>query len=136
MIPRPASVGRVFRFPERHIPDAPARQATGRAPLPQANVHMMIQRRALAAGIRTKISAHSFRATGITTYLQNGGKLRVAQQIGSPRPQPRNMMDPSWPKRIEFGHGWGRSEMTAKYPLTLPRSDTDILAIIINSGRH
>src|SRR3954469_7406517 len=50
---------------------------TGRAPLPQANVHMMIQRRALAAGIATKISAHSFRATGITTYLQNGGKLEV-----------------------------------------------------------
>jgi integrase/recombinase XerD len=29
---------------------------------------MMIQRRARAAGLRTKISAHSFRATGITTY--------------------------------------------------------------------
>jgi integrase/recombinase XerD len=42
---------------------------------------MMIQRRALAAGIRTKVSAHSFRATGITTYLQNGGKLEVAQQM-------------------------------------------------------
>jgi integrase len=42
---------------------------------------MMIQRRALAAGIATKISAHSFRATGITTYLQNGGKLEVAQQM-------------------------------------------------------
>jgi site-specific recombinase XerD len=54
---------------------------TGRTPLPQANVHMMIQRRALAAGIRTKISCHSFRATGITTYLQNGGKLEVAQQM-------------------------------------------------------
>ena len=54
---------------------------TGRAPLPQANVHMMIQRRALAAGIATKISCHSFRATGITTYLQNGGKLEVAQQM-------------------------------------------------------
>src|SRR5689334_13695079 len=54
---------------------------TDRTPLPQANVHMMIQRRATAAGIRTKISAHSFRATGITTYLQNGGKLEVAQQM-------------------------------------------------------
>ena len=31
-------------------------------------------------GIETKISCHSFRATGITTYLQNGGKLEVAQQ--------------------------------------------------------
>jgi len=46
-----------------------------------SNVHMMIQRRALAAGIRTKTSCHSFRATGITTYLQNGGKLGVAQQM-------------------------------------------------------
>jgi site-specific recombinase XerD len=54
---------------------------TDRTPLPQANVHLMIQRRALAAGLRTKISAHSFRATGITTYLQNGGKLEVAQQM-------------------------------------------------------
>ncbi|HLH00431.1 MAG TPA: tyrosine-type recombinase/integrase [Bryobacteraceae bacterium] len=41
----------------------------------------MIQRRATAAGIKTKISNHSFRATGITTYLQNGGKLEVAQQM-------------------------------------------------------
>src|SRR5579884_645049 len=54
---------------------------TVRQPLAQAEVHMMIQRRARAAGIRTKISAHSFRATGITTYLQNGGKLEVAQQM-------------------------------------------------------
>jgi len=42
---------------------------------------MMIQRRAADASIETKISAHSFRATGITTYLQNGGKLEVAQQM-------------------------------------------------------
>jgi integrase/recombinase XerD len=55
--------------------------AVPRLPLAQANVHMMIQRRALAAGIATKISCHSFRATGITTYLQNGGKLEVAQRM-------------------------------------------------------
>jgi hypothetical protein len=42
---------------------------------------MMIQRRAKAAGIKTRISCHSFRATGITTYLQNGGKLEVAQAM-------------------------------------------------------
>lgn len=54
---------------------------TPRALLSQADVHSMIQRRALAAGIATRISCHSFRATGITTYLQNGGKLEVAQQM-------------------------------------------------------
>jgi integrase/recombinase XerD len=54
---------------------------TGRTPLAQANVHLMIQRRARAAGLKTKLSAHSFRATGITTYLQNGGKLEIAQHM-------------------------------------------------------
>jgi integrase/recombinase XerD len=68
-------------------PDAPLfptlrhGRLTGRTPLPQANVDAMIRRRARAAGLRTKISAHSFRATGITTYLQNGGRLEIAQQM-------------------------------------------------------
>jgi site-specific recombinase XerD len=53
----------------------------GRTTLPQQNVYAMIQRRAKAAGIATKMSCHSFRATGITVYLQNGGKLEVAQQM-------------------------------------------------------
>ena len=53
----------------------------GRTPLPQQNVYAMVQRRTKAAGIATKISCHSFRATGITTYLQNGGKIEVAQQM-------------------------------------------------------
>ena len=44
------------------VPDASAWKADGRG-LPNANVHMMIQRRETAAGIGTKISAHSFRAT-------------------------------------------------------------------------
>jgi len=35
----------------------------------------MIRRRAKAAGIATKIGNHSFRATGITAYLKNGGTL-------------------------------------------------------------
>jgi integrase len=70
-----------------HEPNAPLfptlrhGKLTGRNPLPQANVDMMIQRRALAAGIGTRISAYSFRTTGITAYLQNGGKLEVAQQM-------------------------------------------------------
>lgn len=54
---------------------------TGRDSLAQSDVYTMIQRRALKAGIATKISCHSFRATGITTYLQNGGKLEIAQQM-------------------------------------------------------
>ena len=34
-------------------------------------------------GILTKIGNHSFPATGITEYLRNGGKLRIAQQIAN-----------------------------------------------------
>ena len=46
--------------------------------LPQANAYAMIRRRAAAAGIETKIGNHTFRATGITAYLKNGGTLERA----------------------------------------------------------
>jgi site-specific recombinase XerD len=52
-------------------------------PLSQADVYRMVRRRAEAAGIRTRIGCHSFRATGITEYLRNGGKLEVAQQMAN-----------------------------------------------------
>jgi site-specific recombinase XerC len=46
--------------------------------LPQANAHAMTRRRAAAANIETRIGNHSFRATGITAYLKNGGTLEKA----------------------------------------------------------
>ena len=49
----------------------------------QQDAYRMIQRRAKAAGIRTKIGNHSFRATGITAYLKNGGRLEIAQQMAN-----------------------------------------------------
>jgi site-specific recombinase XerD len=47
-------------------------------PLPQANAYAMIRRRAAGADIATKIGNHTFRATGITAYLKNGGTLEKA----------------------------------------------------------
>jgi hypothetical protein len=44
-----------------------------RTPLPQANAHAMIRRRPAGAGIKTQVGNHTFRATGITAYLKNGG---------------------------------------------------------------
>ena len=41
----------------------------------------MIQRRALKAGLETPVTCHSFRGTGITNYLVNGGKLETAQKM-------------------------------------------------------
>ena len=43
----------------------------------------MVQRRARAAGIDTPIGCHTFRATGITTYLKNGGTLENAAQMAA-----------------------------------------------------
>jgi site-specific recombinase XerD len=52
-------------------------------PLAQSNAYEMIGKRARAAGIMTKIGNHSFRATGITTYLRNGGTLERAANMAN-----------------------------------------------------
>jgi site-specific recombinase XerD len=52
-------------------------------PLPQANAYAMIRRRAAAANIATKIGNHTFRATGITAYLKNGGTLEKAAAMAN-----------------------------------------------------
>ena len=57
-------------------------QLTGQ-PMWQQDAYRMIQRRAKAAGIKTRIGNHTFRATGITAYLQNQGTLEMAQQLAN-----------------------------------------------------
>lgn len=47
------------------------------------DVLRMIKKRAAAAGLQTAIGCHTFRATGITAYLENGGTLEKAQQIAA-----------------------------------------------------
>ena len=65
------------------------RSARGRSgeltgnPLLQSDVWRMIRRRAAQAGIKTEIGCHTFRATGITAYLKNGGRLEIAQQMAA-----------------------------------------------------
>jgi integrase len=54
-----------------------------RTPLPQANAYAMIQRRAPLSGIDTRIGNHTFRATGITAYLKNGGTLENAAAMAN-----------------------------------------------------
>lgn len=50
-------------------------------PLIENNVWTMVNIRAKAAGIDRPINCHTFRATGITAYLKNGGQLEIAQQM-------------------------------------------------------
>lgn len=47
----------------------------------QPDAWRMICRRAAAAGIMAPIGCHTFRATGITAYLSNGGALEHAQEM-------------------------------------------------------
>lgn len=51
--------------------------------LPQATAWQMLQRRAADAGLNTAVCNHTFRATGITTYLKNSGTLERAATIAN-----------------------------------------------------
>jgi site-specific recombinase XerD len=69
-------------------PNGPLFRTTGRKTgqaqaMWQQDVYRMIQRRAAAAGIKTKIGNHTFRATGITAYLKNNGTLEHAQTLAN-----------------------------------------------------
>ena len=53
-------------------------------PMSQPDAWRMIRRRATAAGIAAApIGCHTFRATGITAYLANGGALEHAQEMAA-----------------------------------------------------
>ena len=62
-----AAMGRTGKLSER---------AVGRT-----DIWYMVQRRAKDMGLETEIGCHTFRATGITDYLTNGGRIEVAQRM-------------------------------------------------------
>jgi site-specific recombinase XerD len=69
-------------------PEGPLFRTTGRKTgqaqaMWQQDAYRMIQRRAAAAGIKTRIGNHTFRATGIIAYLKNKGTLEHAQTIAN-----------------------------------------------------
>ena len=73
--------------------DPAGRRLTGRA-LERRVVLAMIKRRAAAAGLPPTTCGHTFRATGITAYLSNGGTLEHAQQIaGHASPKTTKLYD-------------------------------------------
>jgi integrase len=65
------------------------RSAAGRTgtltenPMNRVDAWRMIQRRAAALGFKVKIGCHTFRATGITAYLEAGGTLENAQAMAA-----------------------------------------------------
>ena len=70
--------GWLFRTSPRHTATVLTEQ-----PMAQADAWRMIRRRAVAAGIHAPIGNHTFRATGITAYLGNGGALEHAQSMAA-----------------------------------------------------
>jgi integrase/recombinase XerD len=52
-------------------------------PLTRTDVLRMVKRRALDAGLPSSTCCHTFRATGITAYLENGGTIENAQAIAA-----------------------------------------------------
>jgi site-specific recombinase XerD len=70
--------GFLFRTASGHNGNALSDQA-----MDQSAVWRMIRRRAAASGIHAPIGNHTFRATGITAYLSNGGALEHAQEMAA-----------------------------------------------------
>lgn len=66
----------LFRSVDHH------RRVTER-PMHRLDVLRMIKRRAKAAGLPETTCCHTFRATGITAYLENGGTIENAQAIAA-----------------------------------------------------
>ena len=59
----------------------------------RSDVLYMIKRRAKAAGLPYSTCCHTFRATGITAYMLNGGTLEHAQQIRRKSPRTTKLYD-------------------------------------------
>ena len=66
----------LFRSLDRH------RRLTERR-MQREEVLAMVKRRARQAGLSSAVCCHTFRATGITAYLANGGTLENAQRIAA-----------------------------------------------------
>jgi integrase len=52
-------------------------------PMQGGDVLRMIKRRAKVAGLPEAICCHTFRASGITAYLESGGSIEKAQAIAA-----------------------------------------------------
>lgn len=52
-------------------------------PFDRRNAWDMVKRRAKAGGLTNRLCNHSFRGTGITAYLANGGDLKKAKEMAA-----------------------------------------------------
>ncbi|MBS0243934.1 MAG: integrase, partial [Proteobacteria bacterium] len=73
----------LFMTFDRNIIEGKVHWTPSRRPMSQMLSYAMLQRRAKKAGLVTSICNHTFRATGITTFLRCGGSLERAAVIAN-----------------------------------------------------
>jgi integrase len=77
-------------------------EVMGRA-LNRYNAWAAIRKRATAAGFLTPVGCHTWRATGITIYLENDGRLEHAQQTaGHESPRTTKLYDRTKDEWVRF----------------------------------
>lgn len=59
------------------------KRKVGANPMTSTHVFRIVKRRAREAGLPSSTCGHTFRATGITVYLENGGTIEDAQEVRS-----------------------------------------------------
>lgn len=84
------AIGAYIRTLPALSPDAPVFRAvegrTGRFTnkrFDRRDAWAMVQKRIELSGLKARATCHSFRATGVTTYLENGGSLAIASSIAA-----------------------------------------------------
>jgi site-specific recombinase XerD len=62
----------------------------------RSDAFRMVKRRARTSTLSEKVCCHTFRATGITAYLENGGTIENAQGIAAHEsPRTTKLYDPT-----------------------------------------
>jgi site-specific recombinase XerC len=83
-----------------------------RRPLVRTDAADMLKRRLKQVGLPAHYSPHSFRATGITNFLENDGTLEAAQRIaGHADSRTTKLYDP--PRPEGFARGYGENSVLA-----------------------
>ena len=93
------------------------RSAAGRTgaltekPMNRIDAWQMVQRRAAGLGMKVRIGCHTFRATGITAYLEAGGTLENAQATaGHESPRTTKAVNPAHLIRLHLAGLAGRTD--------------------------
>lgn len=79
---RAAGIGEDKKGPLFRSTRARSRRLTEKR-MHRVDAYRMVRRRAEDAGIFAAIGCHTFRGTGITNYLKNGGQVEVAQRVAN-----------------------------------------------------